>query len=175
MKKKWLQASDINLIDIEGSLHLENPLIKSLMTQIYLESRINDRQSQTSIELLILDMISKMKSSHVIRSSKKPNWVHKIPELMMDTETDYSLASLSKELNIHPVHLSREFHKYFGTTLGKYIRQLRLNKAIKLMANKRYTMTEIAYQCGFYDQSHFINHFKNTYKMTPSKFLLLTS
>ena len=85
------------------------------------------------------------------------------------------LSSLSKELNIHPVHLSREFHKYFGSTLGQYTRQLKLNKAIHLMATKKYTMTEICYQCGFYDQSHFITAFKATYNMTPSYFLQLTS
>ncbi|MBL4643276.1 MAG: helix-turn-helix transcriptional regulator, partial [Flavobacteriaceae bacterium] len=65
--------------------------------------------------------------------------------------------------------------KYFGSTLGQYIRQLKLNKAITMMSTNQYSMTEICYKCGFYDQSHFISNFKSIYKTTPTDFLRLTS
>ncbi|WP_347926033.1 helix-turn-helix transcriptional regulator [Pontimicrobium sp. SW4] len=175
LEKKWLKEYDVSSIDIEGSLHLENPFIKCLMNKVYLETKINDSHSLSSIELLILDIFNKMKNVQLEANSKKPNWVKKLYELIIDTEVDYSLSYLSKELNIHPVHLSREFHKYFGSTLGQYIRQLKLNKAIALILTKQYSMTEICYKCGFYDQSHFISNFKSIYKVPPTKFLRLIS
>ena len=134
LEKDWLQRHEISSIGIEGRLHLENPLIKSLMYKVYLETQINDLHSESSIELLILDVFTKMKKSELPFSVKKPEWVQKLKELILDAEANYSLANLSRELNIHPVHLSREFHKYFGSTLGQYIRQLKLNKAITLMS-----------------------------------------
>ncbi|WP_394751026.1 helix-turn-helix transcriptional regulator [Spongiimicrobium salis] len=175
LEKSWLQKYDIAALDFEGSLHLENPHIKSLMYKVYLETRINDHHSPLSIELLILDIFNKMKTPPLNAHSKKPAWVGKMSELILDSEVDYSLNALSKELNIHPVHLSREFHKYFGSTLGQYMRQLKLNKAIILISTQQYSMTEICYKCGFYDQSHFISSFKSIYNMTPTKFLRLIS
>jgi len=173
LERDWLDKYDLKVTDIEGSLHVKNPLIKSLMTKIYLETNINDPQSQLSIEALLLDVFGKMKKSQLMTNSNKPNWVKKMQEIILDAEMDHTLSSLSRELNIHPVHLSRSFHKHVGSTLGQYMRQLKLNKAIELMATRKYTMTEVCYQCGFYDQSHFISSFKSTYKMTPSHFIQL--
>lgn len=175
LESNWLKKYDIALTDIEGSPHIENPTAKSLMTKVYLETKINDRESQTSIEFLILQLFDKMKGFQLSTSQKKPIWLNKTKELILDSENYSSLSSLSKELNIHPVHLSREFHKHFGSTFGQYIRQLKLNKAIALMTTKKHTMTEICYKCGFYDQSHFIASFKSIYNMTPSYFLRLIS
>lgn len=171
LERNWFEQYDIEPSDIEGSLHLENPIVKTLMTKIFLEFNKNDMQSRLSIEALIVDMIETMKKSGCALSSKKPVWTHKVQELIMDSEIDYSLSSLGEELNIHPVHLSREFHRYFGSTFGQYIRRLKLQKAINLMSTKKYSLTEVCYQCGFYDQSHFISNFKSVYQMTPSKFM----
>lgn len=170
LEKDWFQRHDIPSTDIEGSLHLENPLITCLMNKVYLETKINDLHSQSSIELLILDIFNKMKKSQLSFDLKKPGWAKKLRELILDAEANYSLAHLSQELNIHPVHLSREFHKYFGSTLGQYIRQLKLNKAIILMSTKQFTMTEISYRCGFSDQSHFSRTFKSYMGITPREF-----
>lgn len=175
LERSWFEKYDLSPMDLEGSLHIENQLIKGLMNKVYLETKINDQHSASSIELLIIDIFNKMKKTQINTDPKKPVWVNKLYELLLETESDFSLSSLSQELNIHPVHLSREFHKYFGSTLGQYIRQVKLNKAIALISSKQYTMTEIGHQCGFYDQSHFISNFKSIYKMTPTQFLRLIS
>ena len=171
LEKNWFEKYDIDLLDVEGSLQIKNPNIKTLMTKIFLEFNRNDEQSQLSIEALIIHMIETLKTSQTKLSPQKPSWIGKAQELMLDSTTKFSLSSLSEELDIHPVHLSREFHKHFGSTFGEYIRRLKLQKAINLMTTKKYTLTEICYQCGFYDQSHFISNFKSVYKITPSKFL----
>jgi AraC-like DNA-binding protein len=104
-------------------------------------------------------------------NSKKPPWVNQLKELLIDEQIDYSLRSLSSKLEIHPIHLSREFNRYFGTSLGNYIRLIKLNKAFCLLASNKYSMTEICYKCDFYDQSHFISNFKRIYHTTPTKLL----
>ncbi|WP_445711305.1 helix-turn-helix domain-containing protein [Flavobacterium sp.] len=166
----WFLKHDIALMDFEGSLNLKNPVIKSLMNKVFLETKINDNQSQLSIELLMIAIFNKMKTHESIVSTKTPEWVKKTQEILLETDVNYTLEMLSKELNIHSVHLSREFHRYFGTTFGQYVRQLKLNKAITLIASNQLSMTEICYKCGFYDQSHFISCFKQIYKVSPSSF-----
>jgi AraC family transcriptional regulator len=50
---------------------------------------------------------------------------------------------------------------------GPYIRNLRIEKSIQLLIAKKLTLSEIAYECGFADQSHFIRCFKDAMGMTP--------
>ncbi len=167
----WFKENDICSFNFEGSLKLQNPQIINLVNKIFIETKTNDKHSQLSIEVLLLDVFSKMtrKSN---QHKKKPKWVHTLRELLTDNPTtNFSLSSLSKELNIHAAHISRDFSKYFGTTLGDYIRLQKVNKAMLLIAKKKYTMTEICYMCDFYDQSHFILNFKRIYKITPTYFL----
>ncbi|GAB3197601.1 AraC-like DNA-binding protein [Pontibacter aydingkolensis] len=142
------------------------------MNEVFLESKTNDVFSQLSIEALVAEIFERIKNNHARAIFKKPDWVKKLQEIIIDdTEANFSLTFLSSQLDIHPVHLSRSFHKYFGTTLGAYIRHLKLNKAILLLATEKSSMTEICYKCGFYDQSHFISTFKRVYRVTPSEFL----
>ncbi|WP_276090374.1 GNAT family N-acetyltransferase [Pedobacter sp. JY14-1] len=58
----------------------------------------------------------------------------------------FSLQQASEELEINPAYLSREFSKYFDNlSFGEYMRKLRIDKAIQLMENDRYSLSEVAY------------------------------
>lgn len=170
LNQDWFLNFDIQIADFEGSINLQNPIIKNLMNQVFIESKINDQISNLSIESNLVEIFNTIKQSKE-RNSKKPAWINKLKEMLIEERVDYSLSSLSSKLEIHPVHLSREFNRYFGTSLGNYIRLIKLNKAFHLIASKKFSMTEICYECGFYDQSHFISNFKKTYNSTPTKFL----
>jgi transcriptional regulator GlxA family with amidase domain len=67
--------------------------------------------------------------------------------------------------------LSREFSKYFeDLNFGDYVRKLRIEKAINLIENSPYSLTEIAYMTGFSDQSHFTRIFKLYTGKNPSSY-----
>ncbi|MBC2844948.1 helix-turn-helix domain-containing protein [Winogradskyella flava] len=168
--ENWFSNYDIKTVDFEGSINLKSPVIKNSINKIFIESKINDHYSNLSIDTSLVNIFNSVnKTNH--RSSKKPIWVKKLQELILEEEMDYSLKNLSSILEIHPIHLSREFSRYFGTNLGNYIRLLKLNKAFCLLTSKKFSMTEICYECGFYDQSHFVSSFKSVYNSTPSKLL----
>jgi AraC-like DNA-binding protein len=72
---------------------------------------------------------------------------------------------------VHPSYLSREFSKYFDDlSFGDYIRKLRIEKAIVLLSDPKYTLAEIAYLTGFSDQSHFNRIFKRHTGKNPSEY-----
>jgi AraC family transcriptional regulator len=77
---------------------------------------------------------------------------------------------LANEVNVHPAHLSREFSRYFHTGLGDYLRLVKVNRAIRLLGDPERLLTEIAFECGFADQSHFIRSFRNYYGVTPLEY-----
>ncbi|WP_337966343.1 helix-turn-helix transcriptional regulator [uncultured Flavobacterium sp.] len=168
LNENWFLNYDIQTTDFEGSMHLKNPLTINLMNKVFIESKINDQYSNLGIESLMVELFSTIKETKKI-STKKPDWVHKLQELLFEEQIDYSLAKLSSILGIHPIHLSREFNRYFGTSLGNDIRVIKVNKAFCLIVSNKISMTDICYQCGFCDQSHFISSFKKIYNTTPAK------
>ena len=170
LNDNWFSNYDIKTIGFEGSINLKNPLIKNLMNKVFIEFKINDQYSNLSIETSLIEIFNFIKETKA-KKLKRPIWVKTLQELLLQEEVNYSLKNLSSILDIHPIHLSREFRRYFGTTLGNYIRLLKLNKAFHLLASNKFLMTEICYKCGFYDQSHFISNFKFIYNTTPSNLL----
>ncbi|WP_435262043.1 helix-turn-helix domain-containing protein [Tenacibaculum sp. nBUS_03] len=170
LNQEWFLNFDIDLKDFEGSINLKNPIIKNLMNQVFIETKINDQYSNISIESSLINIFNTIGKS-TEEQSKAPIWAKKLQELLFEENIDYSLNNLSSILGVHPVHLSRAFRKYFGTSLGNYIRVIKINKAFNLIVSNKLSMTEICYLSGFYDQSHFISNFKQIYHTTPSKLL----
>lgn len=140
------------------------------MNNVFFESKINDQYSKLSIDTSLIEIFNTIKKTKKT-NLHKPTWVKKLQELIIEEQPDYSLKNLSSILGLHPVHLSREFGRYFGISLGSYIRLLKVNQAFHLIVSNKLSMTEICYQCGFYDQSHFIRNFKKIYGITPTSFL----
>ncbi len=107
-------------------------------------------------------------------SKKAPEWAKELKEMIqdqLDTNMSLSLQQVSNELDINPAYLSREFSKYFDNlSFGDYIRKLRIEKAINLMNDAAYSLTEIAYLTGFSDQSHFNRIFKKQMGQNPSSY-----
>jgi AraC family transcriptional regulator len=99
---------------------------------------------------------------------KKPEWVSKLKEILHDNIFEnYSLDFLASYLGLHPVHLSRYFPRYFNCSLGEYMRKLRVEKSLTLLPNKNQSLTAIAYDCGFSDQSHFSRCFREFTGINP--------
>jgi AraC-like DNA-binding protein len=122
------------------------------------------------VERMLLEVFHKyIKQS---TSKKAPDWAKGLREMIqdqLDTNMSLSLQHVSNELEINPAYLSREFSKYFDNlSFGDYIRKLRIEKAIGLMTDTSYSLTEIAYLTGFSDQSHFNRIFKKQTGQTPS-------
>ncbi|MBW8683096.1 chromate resistance protein ChrB domain-containing protein [Chitinophaga rhizophila] len=107
-------------------------------------------------------------------SSKTPEWVAELKSLIqdqIDTNLSITLKDLSKDLDVNPSYLSREFSKYFDNlSYGEYIRKLRIDRAVDLLKTSKYSLTEIAYLTGFSDQSHFTRIFRQQMGETPSQF-----
>ena len=97
--------------------------------------------------------------------------MEQVRELLHEHLTDTpSLREIGKIVNIHPVTLSKEFPKYFHCTMGDYIRNLRIERAIILLSRKGLTIDEVSFQCGFYDTSHFTKLFSKNTGLTPTQY-----
>ena len=65
----------------------------------------------------------------------------------------------------------RLFSDFIGTSPKQFIKIVRFQHAIyEKSRNADLSLTEIAYKCGYYDQSHMIYDFKNLSGITPKGF-----
>lgn len=131
----------------------------------------DQKHTQQPFEQTLLEVFNKFiqkKSSY----KKTPAWAKELKEILQDhIDTNLSLKEISKDLNIHPAYLSRAFSKHFDNlSFGDYIRKHRIEKAITLLNNSSYSLTEIAYLTGFSDQSHFTRIFKSHTGKNPSAY-----
>lgn len=63
------------------------------------------------------------------------------------------------------------FKKVIGVTPGRYIYQLKMNEARKLLFSKQYTIQQIASMLGYSDPYSFSKSFKKYYTTSPSEFV----
>jgi len=133
-----------------------------------------EKHTKSPFENLLIDVFNKFLKEKAGAKKKIPNWAKELKEIIqdqIDTNLALSLKDISKELDVNPSYLSREFSKYFeDLSFGEYIRKLRIEKAIQLISSGGYSLTEVAYLTGFSDQSHFTRIFKKHTGRNPSAF-----
>ncbi len=159
-------ALDMNAL--QGSFPVENPDIKFLLYKTFQETKIRDRFTPASIQMILLEILGRMLRLKQAEQQRKPPWVKRLKEIIHDSYAEeLTLAYLANELNIHPVHLSRDFPKHFPCAFGEYVRKARVEKALALLPDKNRSLTHIAFECGFADQSHFLRCFKQVIGINP--------
>lgn len=65
----------------------------------------------------------------------------------------------------------RFFHEKTGKTFIHYINSLRISYACKLLQEKRLSITDICYECGFNNISNFNRQFKEITKHSPTEYI----
>ena len=70
------------------------------------------------------------------------------------------IEETSRQFNISARQLERKFKTITGLTPKTYSRISRFQQAMKNYGSKYKNLTDIAYECGYYDQSHFIHDFR---------------
>ena len=101
-------------------------------------------------------------------SARRPAWLDRVRErLRQPCSAPPSLKALAIDANVHPVYLSRAFRRHLGCTPGTYLRQARLEHAVRLMASGA-TLSEAAHGAGFHDQSHFNRVLRDAVDLTPT-------
>ena len=70
-----------------------------------------------------------------------------------------TVSQLADTYNLSVRQFDRKFKEYAGFSPKTYLRLVRLHKATQQYGTNK-PLTQIAYECGYYDQSHFIHDLK---------------
>lgn len=167
----WIWKDSLNLNILEGNMDIKHPQVRLLFHQLFSESFVQDNGSQMIMESLLLNVFSLLNADCSLVESKVPKWVWILRDYLRENyNAALDLLTIAEIVDLHPVYLSRVFSHYFGTTMGGYIRKLKVENALLLLSQKSLSLTEVAYRSGFADQSHFIRCFKVYMHTTPKEY-----
>lgn len=84
-------------------------------------------------------------------------------------DPDLSVSDLAQAAGLSQFYFMRSFLNATGMTAHSYLVQLRLNAARGRLAAGAQAAA-VAVECGFFDQSHLIRHFRRVYGVTPGRY-----
>ncbi|MEO8427437.1 MAG: helix-turn-helix domain-containing protein [Verrucomicrobiota bacterium] len=83
---------------------------------------------------------------------------------------DLAIGELARLAGLSLRQLQRKFKATFGVGPQQFLIKTRLLAACRALRQTEHTQAEIAFSCGFTDQSAFARHFRHHFRLTPSAF-----
>jgi AraC family transcriptional regulator len=143
----------------------------ALALRLYREYQLRDAVSPLALEGLTLELIAETSRQPALPKRTAPFWARRARALLRERfAEELTLEGIADAVVVHPSHLARGFRKFFGCTPGDYLRQLRIDHAIRLLATTDRALCLVALEAGFTHQSHFSNSFKRRMGMSPLQY-----
>lgn len=163
-------------VSLDSARFVDAPVISQLAHHAAAEVETGDPFTPLALEGIAMELVAAFaRADQPTSRAAAPLWVRAARDAICDGQDErLSLDEIAARIGKHPVHLAREFRRYYGATIGTYRRQLRLQRA-EGMLRKDVGLTEVALACGFASHSHFCRTFKAAYGMSPSKFRVQSS
>ena len=84
---------------------------------------------------------------------------------------DLNVEMIARTVGISRTHLHRKLREITNQSARDFIRNMRLQQAATLLAEKRHSISEIADNLGFANISYFSTVFKELYGVSPSEYM----
>ena len=86
-------------------------------------------------------------------------------------DAEFSIDGLSREMAMSRSSFFNKLKAVTGHNPNSFIRMIRLNSAVEMLREKKYTVAEVSYSVGFKDVKYFSTVFKKHFGVSPSKIL----
>ena len=140
--------------------------LPELFLKMYYKFREMDDESLRKLEQALLEGRSVTKSR-----CRSPQWLERVRNILDQRFAEpFKVSEIAAEVGVHPVHLAREFRKHYGSSVGEYLRKVRIEYACRELMGSNAAVTNIAFAAGFADQSHFSRTFKRLCGTTPGRY-----
>ncbi|WP_438445441.1 aminoglycoside phosphotransferase family protein [Gorillibacterium sp. sgz5001074] len=105
------------------------------------------------------------------RDCPAESWLQRGAEyIQMHYAQGITIDNVSSYVSIDRTHFTKKFSERFGISPGKYLQQLKLNEAKRLLTETDYKLAEVARLVGFPDLFTFSKSFKRAYGAPPSDY-----
>jgi AraC-like DNA-binding protein len=177
----WLNPADGPLPAVLTASHpvvldtLLTPEIQLVLTQLaeprtrpYQNSFFYKVKAQELLYFLLVELAHRAASPRYLHAADVEKVFQARTALLATWQTPLSLARIAAQVGLRAPVLQQLFQQVFGTSLYQYFQAARLEEAKRLL--QHYSVSEVGYQLGFTNLSHFARLFKKHYGLTPKKY-----
>lgn len=105
-------------------------------------------------------------------SSAASDWLESIPGYMqLHCTENLSVEQLAAWAGVHRSHFTRAFTRRYGISPSRYMQQLIMEKAARLLSAEGTSITHTAFSLGYSDLFTFSRAFTRYFGITPSAFM----
>ncbi|EGD49078.1 two component transcriptional regulator, AraC family [Ruminiclostridium papyrosolvens DSM 2782] len=140
---------------------------------------LKERSERVSLHIMRTELeVHKMVGNQEIRGceevSNSRNSEGVVDKIMKYIESNYmndiSLITLSEEIHLNSIYISRILKRSTGYTFLEIITAVRMVKAAELLRNSGFTIAQVSESVGINDQRYFSQVFKKIFNLTPREF-----
>ena len=177
----------LNVLNSEFALtHNRNP-IQTIKTRLKQPVSILEKLHRKELEVNIFNVeeyLADIAGVRVICSF--PEDIYTVADLLLHQDDirmleikEYIDVHFNEELNLnmlgekfflHPTTISKDFTKYCGYNLNKYINTVRVCEAASLLENSSDSVAVIAERCGYDSVNTFLRQFKSIMDVSPLQY-----
>lgn len=166
-QKKLLLTTRVKEIETEKYMtHMIQKVIK-----------INEEKPkgyQLKTRILLLEVIEEFLAKDSLRQADITSKTEMQRELLAYIQEHYTekitLSMLAQEFHLSEKYISWYFKEHFYISFMQYVSHLRMTKAKHLLYSTEYSITEIAFSCGYPSVNFFIRSFKEVHGITPLQY-----
>jgi AraC family transcriptional regulator len=163
IRRTGFQDALLKQIGLELRRELEQPTITG------------DLYAQTAAQMLAVHLLRHYAAQKITLKEPKQGLtrpqLHQITEFIQVYLTEnLSLEALGQQIGFSPYYFARLFRQSTGESPHQYVLRLRLERVQSLLKNTDLSLTQIALESGFANQSHLTQSFKRQFGVTPKTY-----
>lgn len=117
-----------------------------------------------------VSFLGKQKEKDIL-TTKDERLVKVLSKINTGYHKEIRLDDIAKIAGMNTTAFSRYFKQKTSKTLTRYINELRVNYACELLLEKKLSISQIAYECGFNNISSFNRQFRSITSYNPSDYI----
>lgn len=139
--------------------------------RLFAELRRADAASSVAIESLTSEILAAVAAPPVRVDKSRPKWLTEARDALdARFQEPLALRAIAREAGVHPVYLACMFRRFYGCSVGEYLRRVRFDRLCRMLKEPDIPLAEIALATGFADQSHFTRTLRRYTGMTPAQY-----
>lgn len=115
-------------------------------------------------------IVSEFLERKLIKTKKQPPGVFESVKHIIQTNGTASVEALAQQVFRSTRQFERSFKHFAGFSPKLFSRIIRFQTALAKYGNNGKSLAQIAYECGYYDQSHFVHDFKEFSGHNPKEY-----
>lgn len=146
----------------------QNAMVETEVFSTFTINELRDQLLKESQPQVILSTTKKWLINQLLKTGDKMQFVVNVQSELHRGNT--TTKTLSQRFGYSQKQFIHRFKQHMGVAPKQYLRLLRFNKALNLLQADTVNYSEVTFQCGYYDQAHFINEFSRFTGYSPTEY-----